>query len=388
MRARALSLFSLGRLSSVYLWLVASLIAGGVSYGFGQSQNLFVFRAAARALVAGEDPYVKRAADYFKYSPTFALLFMPFAWVPPVVAAYAWSVLNFGVAYLGITRTVADPARRRVALAVALFGVALATDGDQSNLLIVGLFLLAVQAFERGAVADGCTMVVAGGFIKVFPAVGAVFALLHPRRRAAIPILGAATLAFALFPLTVVTPPALLRDYRAWTAVLSWDHENRGWSAIHMLQTGLGLRASNTVLQLAGVLLLALPIGLGARFGSDAAWRRTLACSCLSFGVLFNHRAEYATYAISAAAAAIWLASSERSPWKTAIVVAALIAPGPFFVRPDPRVTGLFSFVAAHRIFHPLRVLPTFGVWLWMQRDLVARFVEIRVRWRAPERHA
>src|SRR5579872_1691825 len=120
MRARTLSL-SLGRLRSLYLWLVASLVAGGVSYAFGQSQNLYVFRAAARALVAGEDPYVKRAADYFKYSPTFALFFAPFAWLPASVAAYVWSVLNFGVAYLGITRVVVDPARRRVALAVALF---------------------------------------------------------------------------------------------------------------------------------------------------------------------------------------------------------------------------------------------------------------------------
>jgi hypothetical protein len=35
-------------------------------------------------------------------------------------------------------------------------------------------------------------------------------------------------------------------------------------------------------------------------------------------------------------------------------------------------------------MFHPLRVLPAFMVWIWMQRDLLARFVAVKITWRAP----
>ena len=366
-----------------YLWLFAGAVAGGVSYAFGQSQNLFVFRAAARGLLTGEDPYVLRAADYFKYSPTFALLFAPFAWLPAFVSAYAWSVLNFAVAYAGIACFVDDPSRRKTALVASLFGVALSTDGDQSNLLVLGLFLLGARAFERGDHAAPW-LVSAGAFIKLFPAMGAAFALFRPRKGRAAVGLACALAAFAVLPLAVVSPSRLLADYRSWRSLLAWDHGNQGWSAMHMAQAGLGVAWSNAAMQACAIALQAVPIALGARFGTDAAWRRTLACSLLSFGILFNHRAEYATYAIAAAAAGIWLSLSAPSRWKTLLVVASMIAPGPFFARADPSVVGAFAMIAAHRVFHPLRVVPAFFVWVWMQRDLLARFVEVRVRWRTP----
>ena len=49
------------------------------------SGNFEIFRTASRHLVSGQDLYAEYPAEHtdrFKYSPTFALLFAPFAWLP------------------------------------------------------------------------------------------------------------------------------------------------------------------------------------------------------------------------------------------------------------------------------------------------------------------
>jgi hypothetical protein len=151
------------------------------------------------------------------------------------------------------------------------------------------------------------------------------------------------------------------------------------------LQDGFSFGAGALGVQLVGAVVLATPMALGASLGTDRPWRRTAACALLSFVVLFNHRAEYASFVLPAVGLGVWLATSARSPVKTALVVLALIAPGPFFARPDPSVTGVLAFLGAHRVFHPLRVLPLFAAWIWMLADLMQRFLEIRIVWRPVE---
>jgi hypothetical protein len=384
-----------GAYASFLVWLSAGVVSASVSFAFGQSQNLMVFRQASRDLLAGEDLYVKHAADYFKYSPTFALLFAPLALLPAWLSACLWGALNFGVAWAGIHSFVEDRAKRERALPFALFGVLLATDGDQSNLLVLGLFLLAMRALGRGKGTLFAALLGLGAAIKVFPLLGALALLFHPRRAANAARLAVAGAVLVALPLVVTSAPLLARDYASWNALLARDHANVGWSVMSLLQEGAGLRASNMALQGAALLVLAVPVGLAVRYGADDAFRRTFAAQVLVFGVIMNHRAEYATFVIFAGAAAVWWAQAEVRPSRTLLVAMAFVAVGPFFTRADPSVTGAFSVMAAHRLFHPLRVLPALLVWLWMQRDLLARFVTVRVEFRPDaalarleERHA
>jgi hypothetical protein len=360
-------------------YFVAGVVAGAVSFAFGQSQNFDVFSAAARALLRGDDVYVRHAADDFKYAPTFALLFVPFTWMPSWIAAIAWSTLNFGVAAIGIDRALDDDRDKRIALAIALAGIALATDGDQSNLLVGGAWLLAFRAFEDSRPRVGAGWITFGAFVKLFPAIGAAFALLGPRRARALVALGVATLAWAALPLVVCTPRTLALEYASWARLVSLDHANRGWSMLPVFREQLHFSWANVSLQIAGALVQSAPIVLGTRFGTDRAWRRTLACSLLVFAVLFNHRSEYASFVLSAIALGVWCATTRPGRIARVLVAFALVAPGPFFARSDPHLGGAFAFLAAHRMFHPLRVLPLFAVWLLMQRELWARFVRVEL---------
>jgi hypothetical protein len=357
----------------------AGIAAGAVSLALGQSLNFHVFRQAAQDLLAGRDLYERHAEDYFKYSPTFAFLFVPFAWMPEWLAAPLWSLLNFMAAFFGIDNVLDDEREKRVALLVALAGIALATDGDQSNLLVGGALLLAFAAYERRREAPAAALVTGGALVKLFPALGAALALLSPRRGRATALLGVAALGWLALPVFAVGPSALLAEYASWRRLLAWDHANHGWCVASLLQDGLHVHVSITAVQVAGAAALAIPIGAGLWFGSDAAWRRTLVCALLVFAVLFNHRAEYTSYVLSAIALGVWYASSERTPIVGALVALALIAPGPFLTRADPSVSGVLAVLGAHRQFHALRVVPLLAAWLVMLRDLMRPFIEVRV---------
>ena len=367
------------------IFVLAGVIAGAVSWAAGQSQNFEVFRAAAHALVEGDDLYALNAADYFKYSPTFALLFVPFTWGPGWLLAPLWSGLNFGLAGWGLDRLFAHDARsKRVAQLVALAGIVVATDGDQSNLLVAGAILLALVAYEQGHLRLAAHLLAAATLVKIFPVAFAVLVLFLPKaqRRPAFTALAGALFTWVVLPLVLIEPEELLAQYASWRALLGCDHGNHGWSVMSLFQDGLGFRWSTASLQLLGLALQAFPLAMGVRFGTDRAWRRTVVCSLLCFSVLFNHRAEYATFAISAVGAGIWYASSEAPPslWRRVLVVLAIVAPGPFFTRANIDASGIVSFLSAHRQFHPLRVLPLLVVWGAMQHELLVRFFEVRVR--------
>lgn len=373
------------RRAALALFVIAGIAAGAISWASGQSQNFDVFSAAAAALLQGDDLYAKNAADYFKYSPTFALLFVPFTWGPAWLLAPLWSALNFGLVAWGLDRLFdGDPRRKRIAQVVALVGIVIATDGDQSNLLVTGLVLLAFMAYEKGRVRAAAHLVAAATLVKIFPLAFAGLVLFLPRqqRNRALGALGGALFSWVALPLLLLTPEELGEQYASWHALLGRDHGNHGWSVMSLFQDGLSVGWGTASIQMVALGLQAFPLLLGIRFGTDRPWRRTLVCSLLCFSVLFNHRAEYATFAISAVAVGIWYASTEGPPTnlRRALVVLAILAPGPFLTLANPDASGIVAFLAAHRVFHPLRVIPLLLVWATMQHELLARFFEVRIR--------
>ncbi|MGH7282554.1 MAG: glycosyltransferase family 87 protein [Polyangiaceae bacterium] len=366
--------------------MLAGAMAGAISLALDQSLNFHIFSNASRGLLRGENLYGAPLGQAFKYSPSFALAFLPFAIVPAWLGAAIWSAVNFAFAWAGIVAMVPDERHRRVALAIALAGILLVTDGDQSNLIVAGAMLLSFAALERSERSSAGFFLALATMVKVFPIVGLVAASTHKKRAATFGWTLASLGIFSLAPLAVCSPRLLALEMRSWIDLLVRDHEYRGWSILTPIASASSWAGAATAMQLAGLSLATLPAVLGAHLGTDAAWRRKLASSLLVYVVLFNHRAEYASFVLTAIALAIWLASEERSAARTILVAAALAAPGPFFAHADPHVSGFFSVFAAHRAFATWRIVPLTVAWLWMLGELFARFVRIELRVRIGER--
>jgi hypothetical protein len=350
------------------LYVACGVAAGSISYALGQSKNLFVFRHASDGLLHGRDLYADGFIDYFKYSPTFALLFLPFALAPAWVAGVAWAILNFGVAFLGIDATISDDRTKRRALVAALPGVLLSTDGDQANLLVAGTMLLAFAWFERNRTILGAGAVAFGALVKIFPIAALLFALLHrDRERSSFRVMLALAVGIVI-PLLVLSPSALAAQYVSWGKLVDSDLAFRGWS---LVTVGHNLGIPARAVSVCGALVVLGTLVLGIMKNGDAAFRRLFAASVLVACVLFSHRTEYCTFVISAIGVAIWYATGPKSPLRHVVFVLASIAHGPFFVIADPRVTGFLELLGAHRLYHPLRIVPLAIVFVILQLDIL-----------------
>lgn len=315
-------------LFAVYLTVVASATEICVAR---RCNNFLIFRAAFEHLLTGRDMYVLHPAehaDLFKYSPTFALLFAPFARLPYNIALLGWNLLNVMLIFQAIR--LALPREQRV-VALQLTGIGLVTtvDGTQSNGLIAALVVLAFVALERDRLITAAGVIGLGALVKIFPLAAAALAL--PRRdrhRFAWcgVLVGGALVAL---PLLVTSPQVLLAQYASWYRMGSVDALDRGASVMRLLHLAAGYDGPNWPIQLAGTVLLLLPLVLQRTRWRDAEFRRTFLASLLVYAVIFNHKAEQPSFIIAVVGVAIWYAVSARSTVQTGVVASTLIATVP-----------------------------------------------------------
>ena len=301
-------------------WLIAllwigAIVAATVQHGVASQNNNFkIFRAASRHLFAGLDLYAAYPAeqfDLYKYSPTFALLFAPFAYIPFAPAMLLWNALNAGALYVALGLVLPRRAAT-VARAIVFLDMLGSLQNVQSNALVAALIVLTFAAYERHHTALGSLAAITGTYIKVFPLAGVSFAIFHPRKpRVAIAVV-TAMLLFAALPLLVTSPARLMAQYASWRAVEAVDSLSRGFTIMEMIElmTGAGLR--NWPIQLVGVLVLLAPVVVQRWRWHDWDLRRLYLCSVLVFCVIFNHQAESPTFVIAITGAAIWFASIDR----------------------------------------------------------------------------
>jgi len=334
-----------------------------------QSNNFAVFRWAAINLLAGTDLYAAHPGqhvDFYKYSPTFALLFLPFAQLPFALALLAWNLLNALLLYYALVRLL--PGRPGViALALVYLELLLSLQYTQSNALVAASMILAFLAFERGRQLGAALWIALGTFIKLFPLAGVTLALFHPRRWRFAVLLAGLAVVLAALPLVVVSPDALAAQYRSWRAIEAADTLNRGYSLMQYLYMWVGADWPNWPVQLAGTVLLLLPLALGRRRWGEYRFRLRFFCSILVYVVLFNHQSETATFVIAFTGIAIWYVSSERNPWRTAVVAAMLLV----MLLHDVEIVPLW---VKDQVFvpHRLKGIPCVAAWFAMQAELFA----------------
>jgi hypothetical protein len=329
--------------------------------------NFEIFRAASRHLVTGEDLYAHypgELQDQFKYSPFFALLFAPFAWLPWPVALFLWSALNALVLFVAVERLL-PPRAAMLALAALLLEVLRAMQNAQSNALVAGLIILAFVALERGRAWRAAFAIALGASVKIFPLAALAFAI--PRRRAVRTGLATALVGVGmlLLPLLVTPGATLAAQYRSWRAIESSDTRERWFSAMELVHRWTGTDWPNWPVQLVGTLVLLAPLALRRARWDEPGFRLRYLCSVLLYVVLFNHQAERASFVIAFAGMAIWFASESRTAWRTALFGLALLT--------IPLMSTLIPVPAALRsptgMLYRL-ALPTLAIWVAIQMAL------------------
>ena len=355
-------------------WLVALLWAGAIVAAtvqqgvLSRNNNFRIFRAASRHLLAGADLYAAYPAehlDFYKYSPTFALLFAPFAYVPFVPAMLLWNALNAGALYVAIGLVL--PRRAATAARAIVFLDMLGSlQNVQSNALVAALIVFTFAAYERHHTALGSLAAITGTFVKLFPLAGVSFAIFHPRKVRVAVALVAGTLLFAALPLLVASPARLLAQYTSWRAIEASDSLNRGYTVMQMVELVSGAGLPNWPIQLIGMLVLLAPVVVQRWRWHDWELRRLYLCSVLVFCLIFNHKAESPTFVIAITGAAIWFATIPRpSRWEWAllafVVLFTILASSDVMPRTIQR-----DFFDRYRF----KTVPMIVLWIELQRRL------------------
>jgi hypothetical protein len=355
-------------------WLIALAWIGAIGaatlqQGVASRNNNFrIFRAASRHLFAGLDLYAAYPAehfDFYKYSPTFALLFAPFAYVPFAPAMLLWNTLNAGTLYVALGLVLPRRAAT-VARAIVFLDMLGSLQNVQSIACVAALIVLTFAAYERHHTALGSLAAITGTYVKLFPLAGVSFAIFHPRKpRVAIAVVAALVL-FALLPLLVTSPARLIEQYASWRAIEATDSLHRGFTVMEMIELVTGAGLPNWPIQLVGVLVLLAPVVVQRWRWHDWELRRLYLCSVLVFCVIFNHQAESPTFVIAITGAAIWFATIERpSRFEWALlgilVVFTILASSDVMPRAIQR-----DFFDRYRF----KTVPLIVLWIELQRRL------------------
>jgi len=354
---------NLRRIDPGLLLVAAAAVAVSVQQGVGLTHpgNFLRFRATFHRLVSGADIYTNTG---FLYSPTFALLFAPFAILPLALGLLCWNGVNALSLYGGLTRLL--PARAaHMALLIVFLDLIRSLQNSQSNALVAGLMVLAFVALERDRLGAGASAIVTAAFIKIYPVAAGVLGLLRPRPWRFLAVFLALGLLFVALPLIALPPAAFVATYREWWSITQHDAILQGQSVMRVISAIAGWEVPTIPIQLIATLLLLAPLAAHRRCWADGGFRMRWLCSLLVFCVIFNHQAESPSFVVASSGVAIWYVTTLRAWWRTtllALMLALETVPHLFFV---PQ--GWYAHVIEP---NALDAVPCFVIWLVIQYEL------------------
>ena len=287
---------------------------------FGFPNDYAIFRSSFWNLVAHRDLYVLRldqARDYFKYSPSFALLFAPFAVLPFVAGLFLWNVVN-ALAIFFALRLLLPRDRWALAQALAFLPILRSIQASQSNAIVAALIILAFVSFERGWLWRGGISIALGAITKIFPLAALTFALPRPDRVRAITITIVSTAILVALPLLLISPSALVAQYESWGALQGRETALVGSSAMELFRDAGITWPAWPVQLIASAVVLAVLV-LRMRDWNDRKLRLRFLGFVMVFCVVFNHRAERQSAVIALCGMVVWYLASPRSAWRTAL---------------------------------------------------------------------
>jgi glycosyl transferase family 87 len=309
------------------IYVLAALIVT-IQRGVYEFPNDFaIFRASFWNLLAHKDLYVLRldqAHDYFKYSPSFALLFAPFAILPFLAGLFVWNLVNALSIFFALRLLLPREQWALAQILVALPALR-SLQSSQSNALVAALIIVAFVSFERGWLWRGAVAIAVGAVIKIFPLAALSFALPRPDRLRAILFTALSTAVLIALPLLVISPHELVAQYQSWGALERNEAALVGSSLMEIIR-GVGITWPAWPVQLIGATIVVAVLILRMRDWNDRQLRLQFLGFVMVFCVVFNHRAERQSAVIALCGMIIWYLAwlspssspSPRSPWRTA----------------------------------------------------------------------
>jgi Protein of unknown function (DUF2029). len=336
--------------------------------------NFIVYRNSFYHLIHHTELYgfmPAEQADQFMYSPTFAILFAPFALLPKYVGVVIWCIFNSLILFFAIRLLQLDEGKKAFIYWFILVDLVSTIQNVQANPLVCALFVLTFVAFERKQIAFAALFVSISFFIKIFGVMGAALFLLYPGRLKFIgwTVLWSALL--FLLPLCIISLKELSNYYQCWYDVMKEIHiqytDNIYISVMRMIEGVRGIKLSNAaryMIQLGAFAVFCIKY-LNYKMFDSVQFRLSVLSSIMIWCIIFNHAAESNHYIIAITGVAIWYVNGNKYKTDLALLIFAFVL----------SLTSSYFFPSylRERYVVPLALksLPFLFIWLKLEYNLI-----------------
>jgi len=365
----------------IFLLYISLAIAGSLVQYFKGAQffnnqaythynNFVIFKQSFFHLLQGKDLYAlypDQYWDYYKYSPTFSLFMAPFAPLPDWLGLIFWNVINCLLLFLAIIKIDdLEPKQKYWLLLFLTVELFTSIQNAQSNGLLAAFIILAFSYFDKKKISLAALFIIASFYVKIFGIVALILFLLYPRKIKFLLYSAGWLIFLGILPLLFIPIPQLINLYRSWINLLIMDQSvSQGLSVMGILHSWFTLQVPKALILSVGVIILVMPF---VRFRRDIPekFKLNYLASLLIWLVIFNHKAESATYILAMSGVGLWFFSNPQTRLNLILTVLA-------FILTSLSPTDLFPKILRDNFIIPyqLKALPVVLIWIKIQWDFL-----------------
>ena len=330
--------------------------------------NYMIFKYSFFHLLEGTNLYGLYPSchwDFYKYSPTFAVLMAPMAYLPDIVGLCIWNILNALAVYFAIRLLPFNVKTQCLLLWFVSFDLLTCLQNAQSNGLMCGLIIAAYGCLHHKKALWATLWLVVATYIKVYGAIGFCLFLFYPDKVKFVLYAIMWTILFWAIPLLVTPLPTLVWQYHNWAGLMIADATTAmGLSVAGLLSKWFGMNMKGIV-TIAGLILFLLPFIRTRQYKNEIFRLLTLA-SMLIWVIIFNHKAESSTFVIATAGVGIWYFAMPKTNWRTALFFFV-------FIFTSLSTTDIFPAFIRQNFIYPFKIkaFPCVVAWCVVFADLM-----------------
>ena len=269
--------------------------------------------------------YVNEYKDHYYYSPSFAVLVLPFALLPSFIAPFVWGFFDAGILFYAIRQLPIKAKYQNLILLFSANEMMNASSNLQSNGIMAATIILAFVYLIRKKESSSALMMLVGFFIKLYSITGLAFFFFTQEKKKFIAYFIFWSIVLLCLPMLVTSPTQLLQNYREWMAALALKSNFDITVAMHQNMVDITLqgmvkRLFNLPNLVKWYFIIPALVVFGAqylrfRYFSDPVYRLYLLCSVLLFIIVFNTGTESPTYIIGVPAICLWYSLQTKTKW-------------------------------------------------------------------------
>jgi hypothetical protein len=278
--------------------------------------------------------YVNEYKDHYYYSPSFPVFVIPFAFLPNLIAPFAWGFFDAGILYYAIRQLPIKAKFQNFILLLSANEMMNASSNLQSNGIMAATIILSFVYLLKQKESSSVLMMLIGFFIKLYSITGLAFFFFSKNKIKFILYFIVWAIVIICLPLLVTSPANLLQCYRDWFAALSLKsnfditvsmHQNM----VDITLQGMVKRIFNLPNLVKWYFIIPALIVFGAQYlfynyFKNPVYQLYILCSVLLFIIVFNTGTESPTYIIGVPAICLWYTLQEKTKWMNAIFIIAI----------------------------------------------------------------